>query len=278
MAIDVIDSARKSIPKSNSKILLLVEEEEQKTSLRHPIRKRILAILSSGVLDYETEVTKKVETLNDGTGLTHSVEVRRPFKRYWMDVPEIIGQFEKRYSDYEITSYQCYYHLQKLEEQGLVKQNPLPEYDTNGKKKRVRGLQFRSVARFFLQDRPRLTDESRITCIKFVQDLWDIEISDEDSERLIQLISEQDKTLFDAFEHLASHIEGLVDNMSFPLLLDRLAHVYLSDDENFIERYRDAKRILVRSGGNYLDSEASVLTSTKKEDVDEQGIGGNVNE
>lgn len=267
MTMKAIDSTRKAPSESSLKSLLLVESDEQKESLRHPIRKRILRTLSLGVADFETEITKKEETLNDGTGLTHSVEVRRPIKRYWMDVPEIIEQFEKRYPEREITSFQCYYHLQKLEEQGLVKQDPPTEYDKNGKKKRCRGLQFKSAARFFIQNRPSFTNDNSTTCIKFMQDLWGLNISVEDCEKLIQLNTEQDEILFNAFEYLASRIEGSFDSMSVPLMLDRLAHVYLSDNDRFIERYRDAKRILVLSGGNYLDSGVKTPTHVERDET-----------
>jgi len=279
MTTDVIDPARKDNPKeANSRILFQVENNEQKESLHHPIRKRILRILSMGLLDHETEVITKVQTLEDGTELTHSFEVKRPVKRYWMGVSEIIEQFEKRYPEREITNYQCYYHLQKLEEQGLVEQDPPPEYDKSGKKKRIRGLQFRSAAKFFLQHSPRLENENPKNCIKFLQEVWGLEFSKEDRERLQQLISEQDRTIFDAFEYLVSNMEVPVDNMSLSLLLDRLAHVYLSDNDQFIERYRDAKRILVQSGGDYLTSDSTTSTHTGNDDVKDQETRGYANE
>lgn len=278
MTTDAIDPARKDLTGNSPKILLLIEDDEQKESLRHPIRKRILRVLSVGVLDYETEVTTEVQTLDDGTGLTRSVEVRRPVKRYWMVVPEIVEQFEKRYPEHEITNYQCYYHLQKLEEQGLVEQDPPPEFDERGRKKRVRGLQFQSAARFFIQNSPRFSKDCTTSCIELLQNVWRLEPSEEDSKKLIQLIAEQDQALLSAFEYLVSHMDDPVDSMSFSLLLDRLAHVYLSDNERFIERYRDAKRILVRSGGEYLDADVTVPTPVVKDDAKEQETRGNIDD
>ncbi|MFX1484105.1 MAG: hypothetical protein ACFFCP_13070 [Promethearchaeota archaeon] len=278
MTTDAIDPARKDLTGNSPKILLLIEDDEQKESLRHPIRKRILRVLSVGVLDYETEVTTEVQTLDDGTGLTRSVEVRRPVKRYWMVVPEIVEQFEKRYPEHEITNYQCYYHLQKLEEQGLVEQDPPPEFDERGRKKRVRGLQFQSAARFFIQNSPRLSKDCPTSCIELLQNVWRLEPSEEDSKKLIQLIAEQDQALLSAFEYLVSHMDDPVDSMSFSLLLDRLAHVYLSDNERFIERYRDAKRILVRSGGEYLDADVTMPTPVAKDDAKEQETRGNIDD
>ena len=70
--------------------------------------------------------------------------------------------------------------------------------------------------------------------------------------------------------------ESVVDNMSFSVLLDRLAHVLLSDNDKFIERYRDAKRILVRSGGRYLDSGGTMSNSI--DDVKNEKSRGKDNE
>lgn len=238
---------------SSPRTLLLIEHDEQKESLHHPIRKHIIRVLSAGINDFETEVTTEVQTLDDGTGLTHSVEVRRPIQRYWLTVPEIVEELENKYPELKITSHQCYYHLQKLEEQDLVEQDPPSEFDDDGRKKRTRGLQFRSVARFFIYHRPKFSTDSPYPCIDFLQNGWGIEPSEEDCKELTNLILEQDMVLFNALEKLVNQMNAsAIDSVSFSVLLERLAHVLLSDNDEFIERYRDAKRILLRSGGEIL--------------------------
>jgi len=275
----VDDSIQTNQTERNQKILLLIEDNEQKESLHHPIRKQILRVLSMGMRDYQTEVTTEKQTLQDGTGLTRSVEVRRPIQRYWMTVPEIVEQIGERFPERMVTSYQCYYHLQKLEEQGLVEQDPPSEFEDSGRKKRTRGLQFRSAARFFIFHRSRFSHESTNPCLDFLQNGWGLEPSKEDCERLTQLVLEQDQTLFNALEHLVSHMdESAVDSVTFSVLLDRLAHVFLSDNEEFIERYRDAKRIIVRSGGAYLNSDRATLATSEPIDVKEEETRGNIDE
>jgi hypothetical protein len=271
------EQAQNQQMESSPKILLLIEDDDQKESLHHPIRKQILRVLSVGIDDYETEVTTDVRTLEDGTGLTHSVEVRRPVQRYWMAVPEIVKRLEQRYPEHQITSYQCYYHLQKLEEQGLVEQDPPLEFDDNGRKKRARGIQFRSAARFFIYHRPGFSKESPNPCLEFLQGGWGLEPSEEDCEELTQLVAEQDQALFRTLENLVRHMDGsAVDSVSFSILLDRLAHILLSDNEEFIKRYRDAKRILVRSGGEHLVSDETLSSGT--EDVKKEETRGNNDE
>jgi DNA-binding transcriptional ArsR family regulator len=273
VTINADEQARSQQMESSPKILLLIEDDDQKESLHHPIRKQILRVLSAGIHDYETEVTTNVRTLEDGTGLTHSVEVRRPIQRYWMAVPEIVERLKQRYPEHGITSYQCYYHLQKLEEQGLVEQDPPSEFEDNGRKKRTRGIQFRSAARFFIYHKPGFSVDGTNPCLEFLQKGWGLDPSEKDCEELAQLVAEQDQTLFKTLENLVKHMDGsAVDSVSFSILLDRLAHVFLSDDDEFIERYRDAKRILVRSGGERLVSDEAQSSGT--EDVKEEETRG----
>lgn len=254
MTTDMDNPAQNDQTMSSLKILHVIENQEQKESLHHPIRRQILRILSAGIDDYETEITTDVQTLEDGTGLTRSIEVKRPIQRYWMAVPEIVERLGQGCPELKVTNYQCYYHLQKLEEQGLVEQDPPPKFDTNGRKKRTRGLQFRSAARFFIYRNTGFPRDDPNPCLEFLHEGWGLEPSVEDCEQLAQLISEQDQSLFGTLKHLMKHMDVTsIDIVSFSLLLDRLAHVFLSDDDRFIERYRDAKRILVRSGGGHLD-------------------------
>jgi hypothetical protein len=274
MVTSVDDPARIDRVDGSPKILLLVEDGEQNESLHHPIRAHILRVLSTGINDYETEITNERETLEDGTGVTRSIEVRRPIQRYWMAVPEIVEKIAQRHPEDKITSNQCYYHLQRLEKQRLVEQDPLSEFDSAGRKRRRRGLQYRAAARFFLCHTSRFSRES--TCREFLQDGWGLEPSEEDCQRLTRLISEQEQTLFKVLERLVSHMSGFaVDSVASSVLLDRLAHLFLSDDDAFIARYRDAKRILVRSGGVRLDSDRTLTAPVGNHDaIEEETRGG----
>lgn len=262
----------------NPKILLLIEADEQKESLQHPVRNHILRVLSVGINDYEIETTTEKKTLEDGTGLTHSVELRRPIQRYWMTVPETIGEFRQRYPELKLTSHQCYYHLQKLEELGLVIQDPPSKLDKNGKKKRTRGIQYQAAARFFLT-RPGFSPGNPDSCVKFFQNGWGFTPSVEDCEQLIHLLVEQDLLIFRTFEHLAGHMKVFdLDSVSLSVLLERLAHIFLSDNDEFIERYRNVKKILIRSGGGFLGPVATLTSPIENDDVEKEDTRGKINE
>jgi hypothetical protein len=279
VSTNVDDSAKNNQTESNPKVLLFIETDEQKESLFHPIRKHILRVLSAGTSEYETEVTREVQTLEDGTGLTRLIEVKRPVQRYWMAVPEIVEMFGQRYPKHKITNYQCYYHLQKLGEQGLVEQDPPFEFDDYGRKKRTRGLQFRSAARFFIYHKSKFLHENSNPCIEFLQNGWGLKPSEEDCEQLTQLILEQDQALFKALEHLMSNMnESAIDSLTFSVLLDRFAHVLLSDNDEFIERYRDAKKILVRSSGEHLDADRMWTIPNGIDNVKEEETRGSIDE
>jgi hypothetical protein len=267
MATNVNEPAQLNQIDCNPKILLLIEADEQKESLQHPVRKRILRVLSDGINDYETETTTEEKILEDGTGLTHSVELRRPIQRYWITVPEIVVGFGQRYPELNITSHQCYYHLQKLEEQGLVDQNPPSEFDRKGRKKRSRGIQYRTAARFFII-KPGFSPGNPDSCVEFCIDGWGFTPSERDIEQLMQLIVEQDLTLFRTFEHLASSmIVSDLDSVSLSVLLERLAHIFLSDNEEFIERYKAVKKILIRTGGGFLGSGETLTNPIEGDEV-----------
>ena len=246
------------------KLVRRLGKSEQRQTLLNETRKQIIDILSSGKMDYETQTSTKEETLEDGTGLTHLVEVKRPFKRYWMTAPEILEEIKSKYPKSKITNYQCYYHLQILREQQLVEQYPAPQYDRKGKKRRIRGKYFRSSARFFVPCYPEFSGDESDLVLDVLDKGWGISPSENDVERLQQIMANQDRTIIDAMEHLAGQLSNTdTDLLDFPSLLEHAAFVYLSDDEEFIERYQEAKRIFVRSGG-YL-FEAEVVQSSDEE-------------
>ncbi|MHA2230530.1 MAG: hypothetical protein ACXABL_15115 [Candidatus Thorarchaeota archaeon] len=246
----------------NPRTIFLVQTEEQQTTLQHSVRKEILKVLAAGISDFETETRSKVNTLEDGTAMTHLVEVRRPIRRYWMSVPEIVKELQKRHPKPRITNYQCYYHLQKICNQGLAEQDPHSNDDSKGKKKRIRGKRYRIAARFFISYQMPDLQSHQSSAHDLLSKGWGINVSEEDGERLKDLMSQQDKALFDALKHLAANlIESENNCVTLPVMLERLAHVYLSNDENFIERYRDVQEILVRYGGRLFEPIDTVVDS-----------------
>jgi PAS domain S-box-containing protein len=129
---------------------LVLETREQKESLYHPTRIEILRALNQGFEDYETETKKDEKELDDGTVITEEVTTRRPYRRLWMSVHEILATIKENRPKLKISNFNCYYHLRKLHEQGLVEQYPPPKNGERGSPKRVRGMFFRTTARFFV--------------------------------------------------------------------------------------------------------------------------------
>jgi hypothetical protein len=265
---DISDMVASQDLGDNQKVILLIETEGQKRSLLHPIRKRILKVLSIGIDDYQTKTETTVENLEDGTDLVHHVHVKKPIRRYWMTVPEIVDALKQRNSKQKVTVYQCYYHLDKLCEQGLVEQDPHSIINEKKNKKRIRGKRFRSAARYFLSNHPTIFSDNTNQILNLLEEQLGLNPSNEDGKQLIDLVMDQDKALFNTLEYLASHLNHSdSDCVTLPVLLERLAHVYLSNDEEFIERYRDVKEILIRSGGKFLETDEVVNPPVQKGDV-----------
>lgn len=253
VTIEIDRIAQLSQRNDDPKTILLVTSEEQKATLLHHIRKPILKVLSAGISDYETKTTTENRILEDGTGMTHLVEIRKPIQRYWMTIPEIVEEIQYKHPLLEITSQKCYYHIEQLINLGLVIQNPPSDFDKKGAKIRVRGKQFRAVARFFILSNQCVSADNSDALLKCLSNVWGIVPSDEDKDQLIDLISQQEKLLFNSFENLLENtIDFDIDSVSLSLILERLAHIYLSDDEQFIERYRSVKQALIRSGAKFL--------------------------
>ncbi|MFW9907889.1 MAG: PAS domain S-box protein [Candidatus Thorarchaeota archaeon] len=129
---------------------LVLETREQKESLYHPIRLEILRALDQGYEDVESESKKDEKQLDDGTVITEEVTIRKPYRRIWMSVQEILETIKENRPKLKISNFNCYYHLRKLYEQGLVEQHPPPKKGERGDSKRVRGMFFRTTARFFV--------------------------------------------------------------------------------------------------------------------------------
>jgi len=129
---------------------MVLETREQKESLYHPIRLEILRALDQGYEDVESETKKDEKQLDDGTVITEEVTIRKPYRRIWMSVQEILETIKENRPKLKISNFNCYYHLRKLYEQGLVEQHPPPKKGEKGNSKRVRGMFFRTTARFFV--------------------------------------------------------------------------------------------------------------------------------
>ena len=138
------------LPTTKRRDFLVLETQDQKESLYHPIRLEILRALDQGIEDFKAETKKTEKQLDDGTIITEEVTTRKPYNRLWMSVHEILTTIKESRPKLKISNFNCYYHLKKLIEQGLVEQHPPPKKGSKGSSKRVRGMFFRTTARFFV--------------------------------------------------------------------------------------------------------------------------------
>ena len=144
------ESIPSGLPDTERKDFMVLETREQKESLYHPIRLEILRALDQGVEDFQTEVKTTEKQMDDGTVITEEVTTRTPSRRLWMSVAEVLDAIKENKPKLKISNYNCYYHLRKLREEGLVEQHPPPKKGEKGSSKRVRGMYFRTTAKFFV--------------------------------------------------------------------------------------------------------------------------------
>lgn len=138
------------LPNTQRKDFMVLESASQKESLYHTLRLEILRALNQGFEDFQTETRKTEKTLENGTIISEEVTIKKPSQRFWLNVQEILAIINENKPKLEMSNYNCYYHLKKLLEQGLVEQHPPPKEDDKGTSKRVRGMFFRTSARFFV--------------------------------------------------------------------------------------------------------------------------------
>jgi PAS domain S-box-containing protein len=144
------NSILSELPDTKRRDFLVLETHDQKGSLYHPIRHEILRALNQGLEDFKSETKKTEKQLDDGTIVTEEVTTRKPIRRLWMGVHEILATIKENRPKLKISNFNCYYHLKKLQQQGLVEQYPPPKKGGKGDSKRIRGMFFRTTARFFV--------------------------------------------------------------------------------------------------------------------------------
>jgi PAS domain S-box-containing protein len=137
------------LPETERKAFMVLETSEQRQSLYDPVRREILRTLDGGIEDFESEVKRTERVLKDGTRVVEELTVKKPTRRYWMTAQEIVDLINAKDETLGVTNYNCYYHLHKLSGQGLVEQYP-PRDASDSKGRRVRGMYFRTAARFFV--------------------------------------------------------------------------------------------------------------------------------
>jgi PAS domain S-box-containing protein len=134
-------------PRSN---YLVLETDEQRESYLDPIRGEILRILIAGQMDVDIGVEERDKKPKSGKTIIHSSEIKKPITRYWMTPLEILEKLKTGETGIDISRYTCYYHLHKLHEQGFIEQHPPPLEKGKTRKKTVRGMFFRAIAKNYV--------------------------------------------------------------------------------------------------------------------------------
>jgi PAS domain S-box-containing protein len=137
-----------ALPSHERLAFKVIETADQRASLRDSIRKEMLRVLMQGQEDFAIETKTEQRTLDDGTRITEDIRVEKPIRRYWMTVPEILESIRIQNPSLSLATTKAYYHIRQLQEQGLIEQHP-PKTG-KGTKGRVRGMHFRTAAKFFV--------------------------------------------------------------------------------------------------------------------------------
>jgi hypothetical protein len=216
---------------------MVVRDWTRLASLRHPVRKEIIAAMTLGKEDFITEKTEEVKKLDDGTRITQTLVVKRPSTRFWLTIPEILDNARRINPKSSITSRQCYYHMHELVNLGLVEQYP-EQPKSNKKNSRIRGLYFKPFARIFI---PAAQEYG----VEMLESLFGIEFSDDQELRLKKAIETTENKFAYMTEKLAAKIRNVpIDFDTLSLLLIRLADIFLSDDAEAIQSAEELKGIL----------------------------------
>jgi len=201
-----------------------------------PVRRAILITLRNGVLSKKKETSTGVVRKDDGTTVTTTVVEEKIVKRFWMTVPEIV---DSMMGETPVSKYNCYYHLPKLVEQGLVE-----EFVPEGKESSTkRGNYYRRSAKVFIVSSSKISGDTVSSYISLFKNGFDIQMTQKTRDRLEDLLVRQVELLDDTTVYLAAHLKEVdVDSTTLSDLLTGMAYVFLSDNEEFQGIQRELKR------------------------------------
>ena len=149
------------LPESKVRNYLPVTETGIVESFLDPVRRAILVTLRTGTASIKKESREDTIEREDGTKITTTVVEERNVKRFWMSVPEIVKYIEDFIPEIEVSKYNCYYHLPKLRDQGLIEQHPEPECDDEGNEvSSKRGVYYRRTAKVFIVSSAKMSGET----------------------------------------------------------------------------------------------------------------------
>jgi DNA-binding transcriptional ArsR family regulator len=217
-----------------------VSDEERARELDDPVRLAILQILRRGIDDDKTEYPE------DGVKLIRTV------KRHSMSVVEIV-KMSKEHKDLDpITKNQVYHHLPKLIENNylthvgtvtVVRQEGTEGRSTKYYRRTAKG--FVLVTKLLDVDAKHLEKKSREYNERMFK-VFDIDLSEEEKEKLIQLRIAAYKKEVEGRSEIAKMIRSDVADKDVLNMFDFLVTMFAMGTDEYVEIHKKMRNILFK--------------------------------
>ncbi len=192
------------LPDTKIRSYVPVTEPELVESFIDPIRRAILVALRYGTETVKENVSFQETVKSDGTKVKTTIVEEKKTQRYWLTVPEIVANVEQYLPEIEVSKYNCYYHLPKLVEQGLVEEySTKDESDSRSK----RGVYYRRTAKVFVVIDSKMSGDAVNTYLKLFKEGLELDLNQKTLARLEDLMIRQVNMVDEAMEYLAMHLK-----------------------------------------------------------------------
>ena len=231
------------LPDTKVRSYVPISDPELVESFLDPIRRAILVALRYGTDTIKEDVHFEETVKPDGTKVKTTIIEEKKIQRFWLTVPEIVANVEQYLPEIEVSKYNCYYHLPKLVQQGLVE-----EYSTKDESdsKSKRGVYYRRTAKVFVVIDSKMSGNVVGTYFKIFKEGLDINLNKKMQGHLEDLMIRQIEMVDEAMEYLAMHLKEVdVESTALSDLLQGLAYIFLSDNDEFMKVQREIKGIVL---------------------------------
>jgi hypothetical protein len=231
------------LPDTKVRSYVAVTDPDLVESFIDPIRRAILVALRYGTEMIKENVSFEETMRKDGTKVKTTIVEEMKTQRFWLTVPEIVTNVEQYLPEVEVSKYNCYYHLPKLVEQGLVEEFSTRD-DSDSRSKR--GVYYRRTAKVFVVIDSKMSGDAVKTYLKLFKDGLELNLKDKSLARLEDLMIRQIEMVDESMEYLAMHLKEVdVESTALSDLLQGLAYIYLSDNNEFVEIQKEIKGIVL---------------------------------
>ncbi len=240
------------LPTTKVRSYVAITEPEVVDSFLDPVRRAILVALRNGADETKQIIEATVDA--DGKVVASKVVGERIEKRFWMSVPEIvkyvkefIAEIDGEEVDEKKFKYNCYYHLPKLRDQGLVEQYPAPEFDADGKESSSkRGVYYRRTAKVFVVSGSKMSGETVDQYLNLFGKGFEVDMTQAKKDHFQDLLLRQINMLDDTSEYLAAHLKEVdIDATALSDLLTGMSYIFLSDNKDFLKIQQELKRLVL---------------------------------